>query len=196
MVVWDGKNIKTTALLVVGFAIFIPEAVWASAGGEEAVHEPGFSTLIFPVINFVIYLGIMLFAYFKLVKGALRVRSVSVEENLKKSAEALSLAQSELGQMMKRLDALDLEKVRLRDEFGQEGRRMVEAIRTASEKTKTDIHKDSMRRIEDELKKAKADIRSEVVGLAAQLARQRLERELSGVQDRQLREETIAVLRS
>jgi F-type H+-transporting ATPase subunit b len=190
------KSCLAAALIAAGFVFFIPQLVWASGGGEGSGHEPGLSTLIFPVINFVIYLGIMVFAYFKLAKGALRERSVSVEENLKRSAEALALAQSEFAEMVKRLDALELEKIRLRDEFREEGRRMQEAIRAASEKTKADIQREAARRIENELKKAKADIRSEVVGLAARLARERLQRDLSGMQDQRLREETVAVLRS
>jgi F-type H+-transporting ATPase subunit b len=181
--------------LVSVFALLLLPAT-AIAGGGELHHEPDLSTLLFPAINFVLYLGVMAFAYFRLVRKALHQRSVGVEDSLARSAQALAQAEEELNAAKQRLAAIEQEKAELRSDFLEQGRRLQETIRVGAEKSAAEIGRDTERRIAGELKKAKAEIREEVVSLAAKLARMRLTQELSGDEDRRLREETLSALDS
>ncbi|HQH29009.1 MAG TPA: ATP synthase F0 subunit B [Oligoflexia bacterium] len=181
------------------YALFLPLLLICSsayASGPGAGHEAGLSTLIFPAINFVLYAGVIVFAYFKCVRKMLKQRSSDVAESLARAAQTLEQAQAELDDAKRRLAVLEKEKYALSGEFREQGRLMQESIKADSQKNAERIRRDTERRIAGELKKARAEIRQEVSELAAKLARMKLAQELSPEQDRRLREETVNAVES
>ncbi len=164
------------------------------AQGHKA--EPPLSSLIFPLVNFIIFVRILVYSYFKGILPALRQRQSSVTAFLSRGAQELDKAEQELSLAKSRLASLEAEKESLNQEILEQAKRLEDAIRSGAEKTLGDIQRDTQRRIAGEFSKTQAEIRAEIAVMASQLAKQVLERDLSVEDDARLRKETMIALRS
>ena len=164
---------------------------FSAAQETHDAHEPQISSLIFPLVNFIIFVRIWIFAYFKAIKPALRKQRSAIEESLSAASQALSLAESELAAAKSRLAGLAAEKERLKQEFLEQAQRIEQSIRANAEKTIRDIQRDTQRRISGEFEKAKTEIRAEIAQMASSLARQTLSHKFAAEDDAHLRLEIL-----
>ena len=113
------KNFSLFAICVAVVIIFAPAAVFGAGGGDGGHAD--ISSLMFPVVNFVLYVLLFTWAYRKLARPALRDRSVRFKERLGKTVEQLRAAENELARQRERLANIGQEQSALIDRLEREG---------------------------------------------------------------------------
>lgn len=157
----------------------------------EQVH---YSSLIWPMVNFLIFIGILLRIYRKNLRRLIAERSAQVAKHMQRSAEELRVADAELLVVRSRLASLDEEKALLLKELEEEGDRVAQRIVVEAKRSADNLEGDSARRIERDLDQAKREIKREIVELAAERAKQMLRERLSREDDRMLRRDALLAL--
>lgn len=171
--------------------IFLTKSAFASSGGEHGALPPDISTLFLPFVNFVIYVGFLVFCYFKYVKKLIADRSVKIEEQIENCAKELANAQSKYAKTKERIIGIYKERERIIKDLEQEGHILAGAIVKAAEKAASELKTETQHRIDSELQKAKGEIRAKIVHLASNLAKEKLGLGLSSDDDYRLRKEAI-----
>ncbi|MCB0324773.1 MAG: ATP synthase F0 subunit B [Bdellovibrionales bacterium] len=158
-------------------------------------HPPaGIATLFWSAINFAFYAGLMLYAYRRLARPVLRDRSMQVAASIGRAREELDAAQGELELRQAQLEQVGEEQEALKERLAREGENIARNLITTAERSAMQIKSDMRRRIQGEQAKAEAEIRAEVVRLAAERARAKLRGELGGDEDKRLRQEAVRSL--
>ena len=129
--------------------------------------------------------------YKKKLKGILHSRSVELQGAVTRAKQELADAQSMLAQAKRRHEEVAGEKKDLKNQFAVEAKKMSELAVSNAKESAESIARDTARRIENEYNQAVKEVRAEVVQLATQRARERLERELTDDVDKQLRDQVI-----
>ena len=167
-------------------------AVALAAGHGAQAHGPAptIGSLIWPAVNFAIYLIVMVYLYRRLVRPALKVRAVDFEQRLRKAAQSFQEADREHSLLDERLREIEIEKQEIKDRLTKEGTQMAAQVLVAAEQSGAHMMQDVGRRIERELQKARAEVRQEVINRATAAARKQLEA-VSAADDLRLRQEAI-----
>lgn len=166
--------------------------VHAEAGhGHEA---PALGSLVWPAANFLLFLLLLSYAYFKFARPQIVRREVSVRDHLVHSAETLQSSEAEFQELTRRLERIVEEKKAIAAQFEDEAKSIAAAIEAAARNSAEAIKKDLSRRVASELGRAKAEIRAEIVQRALQIARERSTRELTAERDAELRWQTITAI--
>lgn len=187
------RKINKRISLVWVFIFFInPNLVFAAGGA----HGPslGVESLLWPLVNFLIYLGILIYAYNRLVKPALYERSRQVVEKINKAAAVRLTAEEELKEVEERLRTIEGEKQEIREQLLVEGRNGVKEILKNAEQSAVSMRRDSERRMASDLGQAYNEIRKQIIKQAAERARRHLEAKLSPDDDYRLRQEALRAI--
>ncbi len=197
---------KGLITLITGLWLVIPELALAvsehGAGGHGVdphgagahgvpTHGVDFSTLLWPSVNFVLYLVILRYFYVKYVPSMLRARSVQVADELRRSASELSEAQDQVQLYSKRLKDISEEKKELLERYEVESVNFMKTLLEEAKNKAERLQKDTQRQIERELEIAKKELRIEAVARAAHLARRDVKGSLTQEEDRRIRRELL-----
>jgi F0F1-type ATP synthase membrane subunit b/b' len=175
-------------LLLLLFAVsVVPSLAWAAGSGHADI-----SSLFFPTINFLMYLGVMTWLYFKAIKPALQKRKAGVVESLSKAEKRLKNAEQGLNEAKARLAGVDQECKALAAKLNAETEELVRHILNDAEKDAKRIEDDIVNQVENSLLRASHEIRSEIVSSAVKKARAELKDRLSDEQDAAVREQVLA----
>lgn len=155
---------------------------------------PGLSSLMWPSVNFVLFVVAAIFLYRKYAASLLRARSIQVEQELRRVAADLAAAVRELTTVRNRLVNIDHEKSEIIAHYRIEGQKMAEVIVSNAMKTADRMALDVGRHIEHELNQAKKETRRQILLLATKKAKGKLEKGLSANDDRRLREQVLRQL--
>jgi F-type H+-transporting ATPase subunit b len=161
------------SLAYVAVIILVASACFASGGGEGAHADNGAQMKDFGwrVLNFVVLLGILVFAMKKAdVKGSLAARQSQIEKDLKEAQEGRAAAEAKLAeysgklsQATKEIDELQAAIIR---EGEQEKERIIAEAKVAAQK----IAAQAAQSAEQETVKARAELRAEAARLAVEIA--------------------------
>lgn len=176
---------------MVGYALLfvLPQSAFA---GEAAHHEePTIASLVWPTINFLIYLGLIGYAYAKFIAPALLARAAGIEAHLKKAASVISEAERDLYNLENSLKDIESEQQAIRERLATEGAQIAATIVKNAEVAAAGMKKDVSRRIARELAQAQAEVREQVIQNASRLARTKISEGLSADDDHRLRQEAI-----
>lgn len=154
-------------------------------------HAAGIETLVWPAVNFALYVLLLAFLYRRFVDPALKARAASFDQQYRRAVVALEEAERELRQAQARFDGIAEEQAQIRARFDAEAVLLSKDILEAARRTAQQIEQDVSRRIESERAKVVDALRQEAVQRATTLARTRLERTLSEDDDFRLRHETL-----
>lgn len=154
----------------------------------------GLSSLLWPAVNFILYVIAGIFLYRKYAAPLLRARSIQVEQELRKVVADLADAVRALTTVRNRLVNLDNEKLEIIAHYRNEGQKMAEVIVSNARKAADRMTIDVGRHIEHEFSQAKKETRRELLFLATKKAKEKLERGLSASDDRRLREQVLRQL--
>jgi F0F1-type ATP synthase membrane subunit b/b' len=173
------------SLALPAFALTACDAAFA-AGGEHAEVS-----LLWPTLNFFIYLAILGYCIRRLVNPALRARAAEVDDLLQRAARDIAAAAEELGLRQERRRGIAQEQQLIRERLEQDGERIAREVLKNGEHAAAAVRADVGKKVERELKKAAAEVRQQVVEGAAKRARDVLRRSLAPDDDRRLRQEAI-----
>lgn len=185
----------SVALYAAGSSLFgasVTEAFAAAAEHGEA-HGAGspLAHLLWPTVNFCIYLGIVVYVVKRMVNPALKARALEIEAMLQKAHHDIAAADQELQSRLTRKAGISQEQQLVRDRLSHDGQRIAEEIVKNAELSAQQIRNDVQKKVDEELKRASAEVRGLVVEGSSKRARQILRETLSKDDDRRLRQEAI-----
>ena len=187
-----------TVFLSVSFVVapIVVEVALAAGGGDHDVAghgggHAGIETLFYPLVNFVLFVGILVFAYRKVGKARLIEQHKDVKEYLKRAADDLGSAESMFNRAQQRLAVIGEEKQELIAALNREGETLSETVLEKAEQAVENSLLDTKRRIDNEVARAETELRHEVVRQATAIAREKVVERLSSDDDARLRREAI-----
>lgn len=162
------------------FFVFSAVAVLAAEGGGHGGEHAGFTwkDWLWPVVNFVILVVVLVFAGRKPAAEYFRKRTEMIERSLKEATEAKELARKTLEEVRSRLQNTDKEINEIISAARKAGEKEKEAIIAEGGKMKEKILEQARANIEFELQKAKEKIKSEAALMALELAEKQIKEKL------------------
>ena len=142
----------------------------AYASQEGGHGGPTLWPFIFSVINFFIFLGVLYVFAFPRIKSFFSERSEKIQQALRGAEEAKTLAENKLKEYEKKIALLDKEVEEIRKAVEKEGETEKTRIISAAEKEAEIIKLQAKIIAEQELKRAKAELRKEVAALSLEKA--------------------------
>lgn len=169
--------------------VFAATAGRGSDDPAHAAHEgPG---LLYPYLNLILYVLLLVYAYRKAGKGKLIEQHTDVKQHLSRAAAELSEAESSFEAAERRLNDIEQEKAELINALNREGTQMAELAIAKAERSVEASFLDTERRIQNEFARAEAELRNEVVSRSTELARERVLARMSSDDDARLRREAL-----
>jgi F-type H+-transporting ATPase subunit b len=190
------KSKKYFALFVVSLftlhlLLFTAVSAFAEEGGEA--HESLFKSYFWPVINFAVLIGILVYGLKKAdIKGYFKKRTELIEQSLKEAREARELAQKALAQVEERLRVKDREMEEIIASARMSGEKEKARLMDEGAKLQEKILEQAKTNIDFEVKQAKSSIKKEAAELAMELAEKKLKEKLTKEEQMKLLEESVA----
>lgn len=157
-------------------------AAHAEHGAEH--HAPALSDLLFPAVNFAIYLVIVVRFVIPAMREYLRRRQADIVQLEAEATTALAGAERDLAAVKGRLAGLDVEMRAIRDDLVAVATRQAERLVAQAEESGARRVADASLLAEQERRRAVAGIRSELAREAAKIAEQRIRTALTAEDER------------
>jgi F-type H+-transporting ATPase subunit b len=167
---------------------FVAEA-WAAGGAEH--HSPEISGIIFPLLNFLIYSGIIYYFAVPLIRSFLKSRHDEVLAAVTEAAARKSNAEALVGDYRSRLAKLKQETESIQVSLKAEGERDQARLLREAESLAAKIKSDAQLLAEQEVKAAKHQVFLELAERAKANATELIRRHLSQADQGRLVEEFI-----
>ena len=167
---------------------FVAEA-WAAGGAEH--HTPEISGIIFPLLNFLIYAGIIYYFAVPLIRSFLKSRHDEVLATVTEAAARKRNAEALVGDYRSRLAKLDQESDSIQASLKAEGERDKARLLREAEGLAAKIRSDAQLLAEQEVKAAKHQVFLELAERAKASATELIRRHLSQADQDRLVEEFI-----
>jgi F0F1-type ATP synthase membrane subunit b/b' len=151
----------------------------AEAHHESGHHAPGLGDLLFPAINFSIYLVIVVRFVIPAMREYLRRRRADVEQIAKESSAALASAEQAVAASKARLAFLKSEADGIRQDLVAIAERQAQRLVAEAEETGSRRLADASLVAEQERRRAGAEIRADIARAASALAEQRIRASLT-----------------
>jgi F-type H+-transporting ATPase subunit b len=162
----------TVGLAFVAAAI-VPMLALAAGGGNEPAHAD-YAGLIRHGINFLIFAGIMYLALRGPLSDFLNFRRAEVKDQLDKSLEAKTTAEAKYSELQGRLDNFESELSALQERVRTDAAAERETLLANAERSAKNLEAAAQRTIEEELRRARAELRAEAVDLSVKIAHELL----------------------
>ncbi len=161
----------------------LPALVLAATGGggggaEGGEHDAGSSDMLWKVINFaVLGLGIYIL-WIKLVRGLLVKRGLDIKNGIVEAKAAKEAAEKKAEEYKQKLSTLEARLEELAQEIRREGEAEKERIMADAGTAIAKLKEHAIFTMEQEIKKARIEIKREVAGLAINMAADLLTKEI------------------
>lgn len=170
------KQVKT----LIGFAVFaflftLPCLVWALEEGHEGGggHAEGGSqqlTLIFSVINFLLFAFVLRKYALPAVRESLKKRRATIEQALNEGKRAKEEAEALRREYEEKLAGLSAEQERLRQQALEDAEREKTRILEEAHRMAERVHTETQQVVQREVEEARRLLRQEVAAQAVRLA--------------------------
>lgn len=150
--------------------------------------------LIYYLINFSLFVGLMVFLYRRFGEELLATRSEQFKQALEYSAQELVKADAELKAARALIESLPAEKEALFDSVVGEGEAIARRIRVKGREAVKAIEEETARRVEREYERAVKEMRQELIEMSVRRAWGKLSRGVSPEIERRLRDEALSGL--
>jgi F-type H+-transporting ATPase subunit b len=173
-------NHRTTTRIAValGVGAFVALVADVAAAADGASHGPDWGQLGASIVNFVIYVGAIVFLGGKGINAFFANRRGDLLKNIEASKSRREAAESELAAHLERLEGFDAEREALLQEFRELGSRerdrIVEEAREAAAKIKADAAVTAT----VEARRANADLEARLIDRALSGAKAELEKRM------------------
>lgn len=168
--------------------------LWAtSAAGAEA-HSAPISHLVFPLINFLIFLYLIKRFLMPLIKNHLRSRREGIVSAVRTAEEGREHAEAVLRDYRGRLARLDEEGKKIQETLRAEGEREKDKLLREAEDLALKIRADTDFLVQQEAKVARQELREEIAHNAQEAAERAIKANLRGTdQDRLIDEFLVEI---
>jgi F-type H+-transporting ATPase subunit b len=167
-------------------------ANWMDSDAEDYVLDG----LIFHLVNFLIYAGILYFAAGSMLRDGARARALGIKRDISEATELRDAAQARNEEVSNRLAALESEIATLHERARTEAEAEEKRIDQRARDAATRIAETAQRQIRDEAVRAKNEIRREAVELAVKLAEDILSKQVQPADQRRLAQQFLDTLQS
>jgi F-type H+-transporting ATPase subunit b len=191
-ILWRSRDLVTSLLLTPYCLLFTVGAAFASSAGSEGEHHSVFEAYFWPVINFLILIGLLYILLKKMdIRGYFKKRTELIEKSLQEAREAKELAQKALEEVEEKLKVKDREIEAIIDAAHISGAKEKAKLEDEGEKLKARILEQAKTNIDYEVKTAKEEIKAEAVDIAMELAEKKLKEKLTKEEQLKLLEESL-----
>jgi F-type H+-transporting ATPase subunit b len=170
--------------------LFRASEVWAAASGAEH-HAAPISQLIFPFLNFLIFVYLIKRFVVPLIKGHLKSRREGLLSAVREADEGKKRAEAAVRDYRERLARLNQEVRQIEDSLKTDGEREKTKLLREAEDLASKVKEDARFLAEQEVKVARQKIREEMAGNARANAAELLRRNLSAADQERLVEEFV-----
>lgn len=170
--------------------LFRVSEVWAAASGAEH-HAAPITQLIFPLVNFLIFVYLIKRFAVPLIQGYLKSRREGLLSAVREADEGKNQAEAAVRDYRQRLARLTQEVRQIEDSLKADGEREKTKLLREAEELVTRIKEDARFLADQEIKVARQKIREEMAGMACANAAELLRRNLSGADHDRLVEEFV-----
>lgn len=185
--------LRLFAIVVGGAVIFSDANAFAAVGGH---HHPSPADLLWPAVNFVLYVALLFFLLKGKVVAGLQSRSDSVAAAINKASVEIEAAKAELAAVEARMVGLSGEIDRLSTEISVEGEKESTQLLDDAKQRAKRIVEQAHKSAEGEVKATQLAIRRELAELVVKRAEELLSREINADADKRLRTAAIQELGS
>jgi F-type H+-transporting ATPase subunit b len=174
--------------------LFLAEA-WAAPPGGVERHAVSVTQLIFPLINFLIFLYLLKRFLLPLVKAHLRLRREQIVAAVKEAEDGMERAGAMVQDYRSRLARREEEIKRIREALSAEGEREKVKLLREAEGLATKINSDADFLAGQEVRLAKQQVREEIARIAQAAADKVVQSHLTSADQKRLIEEFLSCVR-
>ena len=153
-------------------------ALFASEASHQENQAPDLK-LVFRLINFAIFAGVLGFVLKKPVADYFSKRSELLKEKIEANRASHQKALEEHQEIARKLKNIEQESRELLTSFHQDGIREKEKIIEQANSLVSQLREDAKKITESELKKAKEELKNIAIGLAVELAEKSVQRDIT-----------------
>ena len=168
---------KVVGFATAGFFLLLPVILWAAEEGHGE-HVPSISDLVFPVINFLLFVFILYRYVIPTVRDALRQRREKITLALEEAKRAKEEAERLRKDYEQKLAGLAAEQEKIREQAleaaERERRRIVEEARQMAERVKSEVQQIAQREVEEARRTLRQEAANQAVRIATELMQSRL----------------------
>jgi F-type H+-transporting ATPase subunit b len=169
---------RIALVAVVASVLAVP--AFAAGGGEDGVAKD----LLYRVINLLILIGVLVYFARKPIQGFFSDRRNQIRDSLNNASELCRRAESRYSKWQRKLADLEEELSSIRETARERAEREREQILADARAVAERIRSDARSAVDQELRRAKAQLRDEASELAVELAAEILQEQVT-TQDRE-----------
>lgn len=173
------RKVRPVAVLVIIIIIWLSSPALAAAVAEEDAHAAGWSTLLWPVANFLILCGTLYYFLNEPLASYLSDRRSAIRKDLVEAAELKASAMAQLATIDQKLKALPGELDALQKRGAEETGAEEQRISSAAYAERDRLLEQARREIELQTRLAKREILEHAAELSVRLATERLKQEVT-----------------
>jgi F-type H+-transporting ATPase subunit b len=166
--------------LVIAAASLLAVPAFAAGGGEDGVAKD----LLYRVVNLVILIAVLVYFARKPIQGFFSDRRNQIRDSLDSASELCRRAESRYSKWQRKLADLEDELASIRETARERAEREREQILADARAVAERIRSDARSAVDQELRRAKAQLRDEASELAVELAAEILQEQVT-TQDRE-----------
>jgi F-type H+-transporting ATPase subunit b len=168
---------KVVGFATAGYFLLLPVILWAAEEGHGE-HVPSISDLIFPIINFLLFVFILYRYVIPTVRDALRQRREKITLALEEAKRAKEEAERLRTDYEQKLAGLATEQEKILEQAleaaERERRRIVEEARQMAERVKSEVQQIAQREVEEARRTLRQEAANQAVRMATELIQSRL----------------------
>jgi F-type H+-transporting ATPase subunit b len=168
---------KVVGFATAGFFLLLPVILWAAEEGHGE-HVPSISDLVFPIINFLLFVFILYRYVIPTVRDALRQRREKITLALEEAKRAKEEAERLRQDYEQKIAGLAAEQEKIREQAleaaERERGRIVEEARQMAERVKNEVQQIAQREVEEARRTLRQEVANQAVRMATELLQSRL----------------------
>lgn len=168
------------------FGILFSAELWAASSAGAQGHTASVTQLIFPFINFLIFLYLVMRFLLPFIKDHLRSRREGILVAVKEADEGRERAEAAVQDYRRRLARLDEETKEIRERLHADGQRDRARLLAEAAGLATKVKADADFLSEQEVKSARQQVRDEMARIAQAAAEKVIRRYLTSVDQQRM----------
>lgn len=192
-------NRRTFALVLILALAVIPGTVLAQEHAEEKAEAEGghgdTKTLIWKIVNFVAFFGMLFYFLRKPASDFFKARTAAIQKEMLEAKAAREAAEKRLAEIEQKLARLSDEIAAFRAEAGREDLITAERMRQDTEAEAAKILANAEAEIDTLARNARLDLKVYTAQLAVELAKERIQKEMNAETEARLLRHYVADLK-
>lgn len=171
--------------------LFGPARAWASVAAGAEHHAPPVTDIIYPAINFLIYLAVLYYFALPLVRDFLRSRRRAIVESIAEASRKKRQAEALVEEYRAKLAGVEREAREIQEALRADGENEKAKLLSAAQEHAAKIRQDAQFLADQEVKMARHQLRREMAEEAEATALELLRKNISAADQSRLAGEFI-----